>query len=39
MNDPIIDDKTATSAITFLLAVGMLAVLAGVSAILYGLGL
>ena len=36
MNDPTIDDKTATAAITFLLAIGMLAVMAGISGLIYG---
>lgn len=36
MNDPMIDDKTATAAITTLIAIGMLAVIAGVAALLQG---
>lgn len=37
MSDP--DDKTATAAVTMLLALGILSVIAGASAILYGMGL
>lgn len=35
MPEPIIDDKSATAAITFLLGLGMAAVIAGVSGLLY----
>lgn len=35
MSEPIIDDKSATAAITFLLGIGMAAVIAGVSGLLY----
>ena len=35
MNEPIIDDKSATAAITLILGIGMLAVIAGVSGLLY----
>lgn len=39
MPEPIIDDKAATSAITFLLALGMAAVIVGMVLLLQGLGL
>lgn len=35
MSEPIIDDKSATAAITFFIGLGMVAVIAGVSGLLY----
>ena len=39
MTDPMMDDKTAIAAITFLTAIGIAATIAGVSGLIYWVGL